>query len=248
MNSSLQTSRFTRPAKPVPQTAMVLAAGLGKRMRPITEKLPKPLVRVHGKALIDHALDAVAAAGVARAIVNVHHLAQQLEEHLAARPAPQIVISDEREALLESGGGVAKALPLIGNDPFYILNSDTFWVEGYRPNLLHLAEQWDWRADGHAAAARIDPGGGRLWRGRRFQHGCPRPAGAAQGAAGCAVRLCRRGDLQPGHLHRPAAWSRFRSTCCLTVHWRRSACLEFASMGYGCMSARPIRLPRQRKR
>jgi N-acetyl-alpha-D-muramate 1-phosphate uridylyltransferase len=143
MNSSLQTSRFTRPAKPVPQTAMVLAAGLGKRMRPITEKLPKPLVRVHGKALIDHALDAVAAAGVARAIVNVHHLAQQLEEHLAARPAPQILISDEREALLESGGGVAKALPLIGNDPFYILNSDTFWVEGYRPNLLHLAEQWD---------------------------------------------------------------------------------------------------------
>jgi MurNAc alpha-1-phosphate uridylyltransferase len=121
----------------------VLAAGLGKRMRPITEKLPKPLVRVHGKALIDHALDALAAAGVARAIVNVHHLAQQLEEHLAARAAPQVIISDERDALLESGGGVAKALPLIGPEPFYILNSDTFWVEGYRPNLLHLAEQWD---------------------------------------------------------------------------------------------------------
>jgi MurNAc alpha-1-phosphate uridylyltransferase len=144
MNTNLQTIRF-KPAQaaPVPQTAMVLAAGLGKRMRPITERMPKPLVRVHGKTLIDHALDALAAAGVARAVVNVHHLADQLEGHLASRAMPRIIISDERTALLESGGGVAKALPQIGSEPFYILNSDTFWVEGYRPNLVHLAEAWD---------------------------------------------------------------------------------------------------------
>jgi MurNAc alpha-1-phosphate uridylyltransferase len=143
MNNKLQTIRFKAPAAPVPQSAMVLAAGLGKRMLPITEKMPKPLVRVHGKALIDHALDALAAAGVGRAVVNVHHLADQLESHLSGRTAPLIVVSDERDRLLESGGGVAKALPLIGSEPFFILNSDTFWVEGYRPNLLHLAEQWD---------------------------------------------------------------------------------------------------------
>ncbi|MCU0789833.1 MAG: nucleotidyltransferase family protein [Nitratireductor sp.] len=143
MNTKLQTVRFKAAAAPVPQTAMVLAAGLGKRMRPITDRIPKPMVRVHGKTLIDHALDALAAAGVARAVVNVHHLAEQIEGHVAERAAPKIVISDERDALLESGGGVAKALPLIGGEPFYILNSDTFWVEGYRPNLLHLAEQWD---------------------------------------------------------------------------------------------------------
>lgn len=143
MNTKLQTIRFKAPAAPVPQSAMVLAAGLGKRMRPITERMPKPLVRVHGKTLIDHALDALAAAGVPRAVVNVHHLAEQIESHLANRSQPEIVISDERDALLESGGGVAKALPLIGAEPFYILNSDTFWVEGYRPNLMHLAEQWD---------------------------------------------------------------------------------------------------------
>ena len=143
MINRLHTIRFTQPAAPPPQTAMVLAAGLGKRMLPITEKMPKPLVRVHGKTLIDHSLDALAAAGVKQAVVNVHHHADQLESHLAGRSEPRIVISDERGALLESGGGVAKALPLIGTEPFYILNADTFWVEGYRPNLLHLAEQWD---------------------------------------------------------------------------------------------------------
>jgi MurNAc alpha-1-phosphate uridylyltransferase len=122
---------------------MVLAAGLGKRMLPITRTIPKPLVRVHGKTLLDHALDALDAAGVESAVVNVHHLAAQIEAHLAARKSPSIVISDEREHLLESGGGVATALPHLGSEPFFIVNSDTFWVEGYRPNLLHLAEQWD---------------------------------------------------------------------------------------------------------
>jgi N-acetyl-alpha-D-muramate 1-phosphate uridylyltransferase len=110
-------------------SAMVLAAGLGRRMLPITEKLPKPLVRVAGKTLIDHALDALAKAGVGRAVVNVHHLAGQIVEHLATRTSPQIVISDETAALLDSGGGVVNALPRLGARPFLILNADTFWLE-----------------------------------------------------------------------------------------------------------------------
>ncbi len=142
-SNSVFTTGYRRKDTAVPQTAMVLAAGLGKRMLPITEKTPKPLVRVNGKALIDHALDALAAAGVARAVVNIHHHPDQMEKHLSSRQAPGISLSDERQQLLDSGGGVVKALPLIGNEPFFVVNSDTFWIEGYRPNLLHLAEQWD---------------------------------------------------------------------------------------------------------
>lgn len=127
----------------LPQSAMVLAAGLGLRMRPLTETAPKPLVRVGGKALIDHALDALALAGVRKAVVNVHYRAGQMEKHLAARAAPAIEISDERAALLDSGGGIVKALPLIGEAPFFLLNADTFWVEGARPNLMRLAEFYD---------------------------------------------------------------------------------------------------------
>ncbi|GIL01767.1 MAG: mannose-1-phosphate guanylyltransferase [Alphaproteobacteria bacterium] len=126
-----------------PETAMVLAAGLGTRMRPITERLPKALVRVCGKALIDHALDALAAVGTGTAVVNVHHLADQVEAHLAARPAPRIIISDERARLLESGGGIARALPALGARPFYVLNADSFWIEGSRANLGRLVRQWD---------------------------------------------------------------------------------------------------------
>lgn len=142
-SNSVHTVGYRRKDIPVPQTAMVLAAGLGKRMMPITQTTPKPLVRVHGKALIDHALDALAAAGVGTAVVNVHHHPEQLENHLSSRANPAIRISDERAALLESGGGVAKALPLIGQAPFFVVNSDTFWIEGYRPNLLQLCERWD---------------------------------------------------------------------------------------------------------
>lgn len=143
MPATTKTVRFERAANAVPQNAMVLAAGLGKRMLPITESLPKPLIRVHGKALIDHSLDALQAAGVSKAVVNVHHLADQMEAHLASRKAPRIIVSDERNALLESGGGVAKALPMFGVEPFYVLNSDTFWIEGYFPNLRQLARHWD---------------------------------------------------------------------------------------------------------
>lgn len=126
-----------------PRCAMVLAAGSGTRMRPITERIPKPLVKVGGRALIDHVLDRLAAIGVESAVVNVHHLADQIERHLAGRRAPKILISDERKELLDTGGGVAKALPLLGTRPFFHVNSDTIWIEGVRPNLGRLAEAFD---------------------------------------------------------------------------------------------------------
>jgi len=127
---------------------MVLAAGLGTRMRAFNGHLPKPLVRVGGKALIDYALDRLAAQGIERAVVNVHHLADQIEWHLAGRQRPRIVISDERSELLGTGGGVAKALPKLGDGPFFHVNSDTIWIDGVKPNLARLAEAFD--------AARMD--------------------------------------------------------------------------------------------
>jgi MurNAc alpha-1-phosphate uridylyltransferase len=126
-----------------PHTAMVLAAGLGTRMRPLTDRTPKPLVEVAGKPLIDHVLDRLAAVGVETAVVNVHYLADQIERHLAGRRAPRIVISDERDRLLDTGGGVVKALPLLGSAPFYHLNSDTLWIDSVRPNLARLADGFD---------------------------------------------------------------------------------------------------------
>lgn len=131
------------PQPAMPQAAMVFAAGLGTRMRPITDVTPKPLVSVAGRTLIDRALDDFAAAGVATAIVNVHHLADQIEAHLASRLRPRIVISDERARLLDQGGGVKKALPLIGEEPFFICNTDAFWFDAPRPNLVALAQAWD---------------------------------------------------------------------------------------------------------
>lgn len=132
----------------VPATAMVLAAGLGKRMRPITSTVPKPLVEVGGKALIDYGLDALARAGVRRAVVNVHYLADLMEAHLRRRRDLEIVVSDERDELLESGGGIVRALPLLGPEPFLVVNADTFWIDGFRDNLELMAELWD--------AARMD--------------------------------------------------------------------------------------------
>ena len=131
-------------ASPItPKRAMVLSAGLGTRMRPLTERMPKPMVEVGGKPLIDHVLDRLAEAGVERAVVNVHHFADQLERHLAARTKPQIDISDERGLLLGTGGAVVKALPLIGEAPFFHVNSDSIWVDGVKPNLARLAENFD---------------------------------------------------------------------------------------------------------
>ena len=124
-------------------TAMVLAAGLGKRMRPLTASQPKPLVRVAGRALIDHSLDQLHDAGVAKAVVNVHYLADALEAHLAARKTgPQTVISDERELLLETGGGMIHAMDQLP-DPFFCLNSDNIWLDGPRNAFLELSNGWD---------------------------------------------------------------------------------------------------------
>ena len=127
----------------LPVKAMVFAAGLGTRMRPLTDQLPKPLVAVAGKPLIDHALDRLAIAGVETAIVNVHHLAAQIEAHLAARTFPKILISDEREKLLDQGGGIAKVLPWLGPEPFFLANTDAFWIDGPVDNLRALAAAWD---------------------------------------------------------------------------------------------------------
>jgi N-acetyl-alpha-D-muramate 1-phosphate uridylyltransferase len=122
---------------------MVLAAGLGQRMLPITKTLPKPLIKVAGKPLIDFTLDRLAEAGIEKAVVNVHHLADQIEAHLRSRTAPPIVISDERDVLLETGGGLKRALPLLGDEPFLTLNSDSLWIEGAQPNVPRLIEAWD---------------------------------------------------------------------------------------------------------
>lgn len=123
-------------------TAMILAAGLGKRMRPLTASQPKPLVRVAGKALIDHALDRLVDAGVARVVVNVHYLADALEAHVTARTAPQVSVSDERGLLLETGGGMTRALPQLP-DPFFALNADNVWLDGPKSAFHDLSRRWD---------------------------------------------------------------------------------------------------------
>jgi MurNAc alpha-1-phosphate uridylyltransferase len=130
-------------AQGVPQTAMVLAAGFGERMRPLTNTLPKPLVQVSGRALLDHVLDKLAQAGVGKAVINVHYLADKIESHVAGRKSPQIVISDEREKLLDTGGGVVNALPLLGSEPFLLINSDSIWLDGTRGNLQRLTAAFD---------------------------------------------------------------------------------------------------------
>lgn len=131
------------------ESALVLAAGLGKRMRPLTATRPKPLVRVGGKALIDHSLDRIAAAGIAQVVVNCHYLADALEAHLRAGDWPfTIAMSDERSQLLETGGGMVKAAPLLSGDPFLAVNSDNIWTDGPTDTLHLLARRWD--------AARMD--------------------------------------------------------------------------------------------
>jgi MurNAc alpha-1-phosphate uridylyltransferase len=122
---------------------MVLAAGFGLRMRPLTDHMPKPLVPVAGKPLLDHVLDRLADAGVAEAVVNVHYLPDQIIDHTASRTLPRVIISDERDQVLGTGGAVVKALPLLGDAPFYHLNADTLWIDGVRPNLARLADAFD---------------------------------------------------------------------------------------------------------
>jgi MurNAc alpha-1-phosphate uridylyltransferase len=132
------------PDGEVPAVAMVMAAGLGKRMRPLTATRPKPLVEVAGKTLLDHTLDKLKAAGVRKAVVNVHYLADALEAHLKNRvQGIEIAVSDERARLLETGGGLVHALPLIDSDPFLVVNSDNLWVDGPADTIRLLASAWD---------------------------------------------------------------------------------------------------------
>lgn len=122
---------------------MVLAAGLGTRMRPLTDLVPKPLVRFDGRPLIDHVLDRIVDAGINRVVVNVHYQADKLEAHLDKRGKPHVLISDERDALLDTGGGIVRALPKLGPEPFIIHNSDSVWREGVGSNLKRLCAAWD---------------------------------------------------------------------------------------------------------
>jgi MurNAc alpha-1-phosphate uridylyltransferase len=143
----IDATRF--PVREIPQMsvkptkAMVLAAGLGLRMRPLTDHMPKPLVQVAGRALLDHVLDKLGDAGVTEAVVNVHYLPDQIIQHVASRTHPRVIISDERDQVLGTGGGVVKALPLLGPDPFFHVNSDTMWIDGVQSNLKRLAEAFD---------------------------------------------------------------------------------------------------------
>jgi MurNAc alpha-1-phosphate uridylyltransferase len=138
-----QTPEKFRKMPVRPTKAMVLAAGLGLRMRPLTDHMPKPLVSVAGRPLLDHVLDKLADAGVTEAVVNVHYLPDQIIDHVASRTRPRVIISDERGAVLGTGGGVVKALPLLGDAPFFHVNSDTMWIDGVQSNLTRLAEAFD---------------------------------------------------------------------------------------------------------
>lgn len=128
--------------KLVTDTAMVMAAGMGKRMRPLTAAMPKPMVRVAGKPLIDHAFDRLAESGVEKAVVNVHYLADALEAHVLERAVPKVTISDERDALLETGGGLIKAQKLLP-DTFFCLNADNIWLDGPKTAFRDLSARWD---------------------------------------------------------------------------------------------------------
>ncbi len=130
-------------AKTKPDHAIVLAAGLGTRMRPLTNTTPKPLIAVWNKTLLDHAIDALADAEVKKIVVNVHYLADQIEAHISLRQTPIVTISDERDLLLDSAGGVKKALPELGNGAFFLLNADSFWVEKKSTNLAKMSSVWN---------------------------------------------------------------------------------------------------------
>lgn len=126
----------------VPESAMVLAAGLGMRMRPITDRLPKPLISIGGRTMLDRALDALDRVGVKRVVVNTHHLASRIDEHLRSRRQPGVVVSHEHR-LLETGGGIAKALIHFNESVFFVVNGDIVWQDGARPAPIALASAWN---------------------------------------------------------------------------------------------------------
>jgi N-acetyl-alpha-D-muramate 1-phosphate uridylyltransferase len=123
--------------------AMVLAAGFGTRMKPLTDHMPKPLVSVAGQPLIAHVFDRLREADVKRAVVNAHYLPEQIEAWCKTVSSPAVTVSDERDAILDTGGGIARALPLLGKDPFFVMNSDSFWIDGKMPGLVRLRAAWN---------------------------------------------------------------------------------------------------------
>ncbi len=127
----------------VGETAMVLAAGFGTRMKPLTDMMPKPLVPVAGQPLIGHVFDRLREAGVKRAVVNAHYLPEQIEAWCKTVSTPAVTVSDERDVILDTGGGIARALPLLGGDPFFVMNSDSFWIDGKKPALNRLRAAWN---------------------------------------------------------------------------------------------------------
>ena len=179
-------------------TAMVLAAGLGERMRPLTLRMPKPLVPIAGRPLIDHVLGRLAAAGVETAVVNVHYLPDQLEAHLANRHGqpPKTLVSDERGVLLDTGGGTKRALPLLGRGPFFIHNADSVWSEGASPALSRMLKKWNPAAmDCLLLLAPAATSIGYAARGD-FSMTAGWPAHPQRTGRGRAVRLCRRVALR----------------------------------------------------
>ena len=143
MSTLIAPEPRSKPVSRKIKRAMILAAGLGTRMRPLTDDIPKPLVVVHGRTLIDHSLDRLEAAGVEEVVVNVHYRADQMEAHLRSRKFPRVIISDERDQLMDTGGGAAKALSHFKGEPFFYLNSDSIWREGTRDALQDMLARWD---------------------------------------------------------------------------------------------------------
>jgi N-acetyl-alpha-D-muramate 1-phosphate uridylyltransferase len=133
--------------KNIGTTAMVLAAGFGTRMRPITDHMPKPLIKVAGKPIIGYAFDKLREANVSKAIVNAHYLPEQIVEWCQTIESPETIISDESDTILDTGGGIARALPLLGNEPFFVLNSDCFWIDAGETALQRLRVRWQEEMD-----------------------------------------------------------------------------------------------------
>ncbi len=232
---------------PIPKTAMVFAAGLGMRMRPITDTLPKPLIRVGGKAVIDYCLDRLADNGVERAIVNVHWLADQIEAHLAGRKSPRILISDERSKLLDQGGGVKRVLPVLGDDPFLICNTDAFWIEGPRSNIARLAEAFDPEAMDIALLVAVGAGAvGVDWPGDFTM--APDGRLASREPRRVAPFVYTGVGIVKPQLFGGEAAEVFRLAPFFHAAAARGGSTAFASTACGCTSGAPRRSPKPRER
>ena len=231
----------------MPKSAMVLAAGLGTRMRPYNGQIPKPLVAIGGKSLIDYGLDRLAEAGVERAVVNVHHLADAVERHLSSRRKPRIVISDERAGLLGTGGGIVKALPELGDAPFFLINSDTFWLDGVKPNFARLAENFDART--MDALLLLAPTAGSIGYEGRGDYTMLSDGRLQRRAEPEAVPFIYAGAaiLSPA-LFAGAPAGAFPLASCSTAPAPKAASSDCTSKASGCMSARrtPLLPPRLR--